>query len=136
MMDEVALARLARQYSREAIAALVLAIRDADDLRIKVSAALGLLDRAYGRPAPAKPPAIEHKFTVEDLDAMIAEMERQLDAAPVGPDPATGQTSSGEPARTAGAASPAISIVEAAPSLPDGPRRDTPFGPSPDLTRR
>ena len=121
MMDEVALARLARQYSREAIAALVLAIRDADDLRIKVSAALGLLDRAYGRPASAKPPAIEHKFTVEDLDAMIAEMERRLDAAPVDPD--TGQTSSGEPSPSEAAVSPAISIAEAAPNSPDGPRR-------------
>ena len=56
MTDEIKLARLARQYSREAIAALVLAIRDATDLRVKVTAALGLLDRGYDRPAQGEFP--------------------------------------------------------------------------------
>jgi hypothetical protein len=73
MTDETRLARLARQYSHEAIAALVFAIRNSDDARIKVTAALGLLDRAYGRPGQAKPPSPE--YTNEDIDAMIQYLE-------------------------------------------------------------
>ena len=78
MIDEVELARLARRYSKEAIAALVLAIRDATDLRVKVTAALGLLDRGYGRPAQGRLLATEHTLSIDELDAMITDMEHQL----------------------------------------------------------
>ena len=77
-LDDVHLARLARQHARESIAALVLAIRTADDLRIKVTAALGLLDRAYGRAAPGRLPEVEYHVTTEDLERVIARMEREL----------------------------------------------------------
>jgi hypothetical protein len=77
-LDEVHLARLARQHARESIAALVLAIRTADDLRITVTAALGLLDRAYGRPAQGQLPQVEYYMNTQDLDRMIARLEREL----------------------------------------------------------
>ena len=79
MTDEVHLARLARQHATEAIAALILAVRTADDLRIRVTAALGLLDRAYGRPAQGQLPQVEYYLTTEDLDRMIATAERALE---------------------------------------------------------
>jgi hypothetical protein len=42
------------------------------------AAALALLDRGYGRPAQAKPPAPD--YTQDDVDRMIADFERQVAA--------------------------------------------------------
>ena len=124
-MDEVTLARLARRYSKEAIAALVLAMRDADDLRIKVTAALGLLDRAYGRPAQGNRPAAEYTLTQEDIAVMIADMERELGMGPGGADPTTAQKGRGEGDGEAEAPPAAIPIAGAASRTSDRLRRGT-----------
>jgi hypothetical protein len=94
MTDEAALARLARQYSKEAIATLVFAIRNSTDLRLKVSAALALLDRGFGRPAQAKLPTPE--YSLEDVDRMIRYLERHIAAEFDTTDPAMLPTSEGE----------------------------------------
>lgn len=120
MTDEFELARLARRYSKEAIAALVLAIRGASDLRVKVTAALGLLDRGYGRPAQGRLPATEYTLSLEELDRMIADMERQLGAQSASQEPETAQTSRGEPCSSAGAASAGTSVAEGAPGASEG----------------
>ena len=104
MTDEVELARLARRYSKEAIAALVFAIRNATDLRVKVTAALGLLDRGFGRAAQGKLPAVEYDLPLERLDEMIAGMERELGMDPGGSAPEGARTSPRERSRDAGAA--------------------------------
>ncbi len=121
MTDEVALARLARQYSREAIAALVFAVRNSEDLRIKVAAALALLDRGYGRAAQAKPPVPD--YTQDDVDRMIAYLERKVAAEYGSLDVEMAQTSHGEALPEAGARPPAISIAETAPRASEEPRR-------------
>jgi hypothetical protein len=111
MTDETRIARLARQYSREAIAALVFAIRNSEDVRIKVTAALGLLDRAYGRPGQAKPPSAE--YTNEDIDSMIKYLEAKYadelatageasTATPTVPAPSPRQTTAAEAQESSG----------------------------------
>ena len=76
---DTALIRAARHYAREAIAALVLAIRTGDP-RVRVAAAVELLNRGYGRPAQIKePPPME--LTLADIERMIAEAEQQLQEA-------------------------------------------------------
>jgi hypothetical protein len=119
MIDETALARLARQYSREAIAALVFAVRNSTDVRVRVTAALGLLDRGYGRPAQAKPPGVEVEISLEDIDRMIAHVERKLVDQGVSFDPAMAQTDPGEAAPSAGGQPLAIAIAETVPPAPE-----------------
>ena len=76
---DTALIRAARHYAREAIAALVLAIRTGDP-RVRVAAAVELLNRGYGRPAQTKePPPIE--LSLADIERMIAHAEQQLQEA-------------------------------------------------------
>ncbi|MGC2415412.1 MAG: hypothetical protein WA459_22285 [Stellaceae bacterium] len=112
MTDDTALARLARQYSREAIAALVFAIRNSTDVRVRVTAALGLLDRGYGRPAQAKLPVPE--YSLEDVDQMIAYLEQKVATDSDNLDLAMPPPSRGEAVPEAGAPLPAISIADAA----------------------
>jgi hypothetical protein len=61
--EDVRVKELARQYTEQAIQALVLAL---DDERTRVAAATALLDRGYGKPAQA--------ITGEDGGAIIQEV--------------------------------------------------------------
>jgi hypothetical protein len=121
MTDEAGLARLARQYSMEAIATLVFAIRNSTDLKLKVTAALALLDRGFGRPAQAKLPTPE--YSLEDIDRMIAYLERQIPGLSDTIEPETLPTSHGDAVPDAGEPPPAIRIAEAVPAASEGHRR-------------
>lgn len=82
---------MAAEHTAEAIAALVEALEDGDG-RVKVAAAVALLDRAWGRPAQQVAVEHDHKvtFNPEELRARIArvveakviEPERQQPALP------------------------------------------------------
>lgn len=79
LLVETALVRAARHYAREAIAALVLAIRTGDP-RVRVAAAVELLNRGYGRPAQTKEP-LPIELSLADVERMIAHAEQQLQEA-------------------------------------------------------
>jgi hypothetical protein len=71
---DIAMARCARRFAKESLAALVLAVRapealPPDVLRIQVQAATEILSRGYGRPGMAN--TIPTVIEPEDLERLI-----------------------------------------------------------------
>lgn len=81
------------------------------------------VDRGFGRPAAAKPPDVEVELSLEEIDRMIAYLERKLADQGVSLDPEVAQTGPGEAIPDAGELPPAMTIAETAPRAPEAPRR-------------
>lgn len=73
---------LARRQTRHAIAVLTRGLRSADE-RIRIAAAIALLDRGHGRPAQNVRLDVEQRQVTINIDLTSADAQRQREGAEI-----------------------------------------------------